>query len=177
MIQYWQHTQSSPGTIPLNGSAHRSMGQGGHRLREIQHLQGGTCPQGLQVRFELHPSTKHHQQLIHPNHIAYRWNRIQSHRWRGSFVRGSLSGYAWKGHQLMRKLKYVTCPLPQCTHQKTWNVDHWQSCGIFVDIGCLCTSYYLMWRFLVIISAVSFQGWSGDLWLLCYTVSLCLLCL
>jgi len=31
--------------------------------------------------------------------------------------------------------------------------------------------------FSVITSAVSFPGWSGDLWLLCYTVFPCLLCL
>ena len=47
-----------------------------------------------------------------------------------------------------------------------------------VNIGCLCTSWCSVWHtFAVITSAVSFPGWSGDLWLLYYTVFLCLLCL
>ena len=46
-----------------------------------------------------------------------------------------------------------------------------------VDIKCLCTLAVLCGAFAVITSAVSFPGWSGDLWLLCYTVFLCLLCL
>jgi len=46
-----------------------------------------------------------------------------------------------------------------------------------VDIECLCTLVVLCGTFAVITSALSFPGWSGDLWLLCYTVFPCLLCL
>jgi len=55
-----------------------------------------------------------------------------------------------------------------------WSCHSMHACWHWVLSPC---HVELCGAFAVITSAVSFPGWSGDLWLLCYTVFLCLLCL
>ena len=59
----------------------------------------------------------------------------------------------------------------------TWWTKMVMSSVDTVDIECLCTLVVLCGTFAVITSAVSFPGWSHDLWLMFSFVSPCLLCL
>ena len=58
-----------------------------------------------------------------------------------------------------------------------WPHLSWTTTHMMLILGVCAPLIALCNTFLVITSAVSFQGWSDDLWLLCYTVSLCLVCL
>ena len=62
-------------------------------------------------------------------------------------------------HHSFNALKHAFTTMPILTHFiPDTPITMETNASDYVDIGCLCTSYYLMRRFLVITSAVSFQG-------------------